>query len=336
MARFLGRGLWGEGRRGAKSVDPEVLIQLGEGFNSRESSDVYLDSPKVKTSDGLITEGWWGGGASLQWRPLVDRFSSVPLMCKRQQDEQLQQLDSGNTLILHRFSLAEDGETCHVSCETARVDSTTGTETNLVNYARVYLHLGASELLGPERALPNPNIPNQLSIHGLRQNPSPFPNTQRILANSVQRADALEGRPSLCLRGQFFVFFAAVRETGGGIPASRPGRKRSRCARLCPTAVRDSRPRAVPSPVNTLISSDVAMSRLAQWKAGARTAAAAELHIVSSSPTSSLSAAALDSVFFFFFQIRTEKKEKKKKTTDTRDLNCYLAAARNSTSRNIR
>lgn len=50
------------GGRGAKSVDPEVLIQLGEGFNSRESSDVYLDSPKVKTSDGLITEGWWGGG----------------------------------------------------------------------------------------------------------------------------------------------------------------------------------------------------------------------------------------------------------------------------------
>lgn len=49
------------GGRGAKSVDPEVLIQLGEGFNSRESSDVYLDSPKVKTSDGLITEGWWGG-----------------------------------------------------------------------------------------------------------------------------------------------------------------------------------------------------------------------------------------------------------------------------------
>lgn len=48
MARFLGLGLCVCGGEGAKSVDPEVLIQLGEGFNSRESSDVYLDSPKGK------------------------------------------------------------------------------------------------------------------------------------------------------------------------------------------------------------------------------------------------------------------------------------------------
>lgn len=147
---------------------------------------------------------------------------------------------------------------------------------------------------------------------------SPTPRGSSLTVSNEQTpADALEGHPSLCLRGQFFFFFAAVRETGSGIPASQPGRKRSHCARLCPTAVRDSRPRAVPSPVNTLISSDVAMSRLAQWKAGARTAVTAELHIVSSSPTSSLSAAALDSVFFLFSNPNREKKQKKQQTQET-------------------
>lgn len=79
---------------------------------------------------------------------------------------------SGNTLteewILHRVSLVEDGET--VSLVNPRAG---GTQTNLVNYTGVYQHPGASKLLGPESALLNPHIPNQLSIHGLRQNLPP-------------------------------------------------------------------------------------------------------------------------------------------------------------------